>query len=200
MKRIFSMERNGVKTFHAESREAWRAWLAANGQVEKSVWLIIYKKDSGVPTVYYDEAVDEAMCFGWVDSKVNKNDDQSYFQYFARRNPKSNWSWVNKEKIARLMAEGRMAEPGLAMVKLAKDTGTWTALDDVENLVIPPDMREAFEAYPNALENWEAFPRSVKRSILEWIFTAKRPATREKRIAETVSKAEENIRANQYRQ
>ncbi|MEM6631207.1 MAG: YdeI/OmpD-associated family protein [Bacteroidota bacterium] len=190
--------KDGVKTFYAESREAWREWLQTYHDIEKSVWLIIYKKASKVPTVFYDEAVDEAMCFGWVDSKINKKDAQSYYQYFARRNPKSNWSRVNKEKIGRLLAEGRMAEPGLNMVELAKETGTWTALDDVENLVIPPDMLEEFEKYAQAQENWEAFPRSVKRGILEWIFNAKRPATRMKRIVETVSLAEENRRANQY--
>ena len=190
--------KDGVRTFHAESRQAWREWLQSNHDGEKSVWLIIYKKASKVPTVFYDEAVDEAMCFGWVDSKVNKRDELSYFQYFARRNPKSNWSRVNKEKIARLLEEGRMAKPGLKMVELAKETGTWTALDEVENLIIPPDMMEEFEKYAHARENWEAFPRSVKRSILEWIFNAKRPPTRAKRIAETVSMAEENLRANQY--
>ena len=191
--------KDGVKTFHAESRQAWREWLRENGENEKSVWLIIYKKKSKVPTVYYDEAVDEAMCFGWVDSKINARDELSFFQYFAKRNPKSNWSRVNKEKIARLMEAGLMEGPGLEMVRIAKENGTWTALDDVENLLIPPDMLKEFEKYTSAQENWENFPRSVKRGILEWIFNAKRPATRAKRIVETVSKAEQNIRANQYR-
>ena len=191
--------KDGVKTFHAESREVWREWLRENGENEKSVWLIIYKKKSKVPTVYYNEAVDEALCFGWVDSKINARDEESFFQYFAKRNPKSNWSRVNKEKVARLIEAGLMEEPGLEMVKIAKENGTWTALDDVENLFIPPDMLKEFEKYTGARENWENFPRSVKRGILEWIFNAKRPATRAKRIVETVAKAEQNIRANQYR-
>ncbi|MEM0997499.1 MAG: YdeI/OmpD-associated family protein [Bacteroidota bacterium] len=177
---------------------AWREWLAAHHDREKNVWLIIYHKKSGVPTVYYDEAVDEAMCWGWVDSKINKRDGQSYFQYFARRNPKSNWSRVNKEKVARMEAEGRMQEAGRKLVRWAQANGTWTALDDVENLVIPPDLQAEFAARPPALEHWESFPRSVKRGILEWILNAKRPATRHKRILETAELAEYNLRANQY--
>ncbi len=151
-----------------------------------------------MPTLSYDESVDEALCFGWIDSKINKRDELSFMRYFAKRNPKSNWSRVNKEKVVSLMEAGLMEEPGLKMVEHAKESGTWNALDEVENLVIPPDMLEEFEKYTSARENWEAFPRSIKRNILEWILNAKRPATRAKRIANAVSKAEENIRANQY--
>jgi len=164
----------------------------------KSIWLVIYKKQSGVPSAYYDEAVDEAMCFGWVDSSVNKRDDKSYFQYFARRNPKSNWSRVNKLKVERLLAEGRMAEPGLEMVAIAQEKGTWNALDGVENLEIPTDLQVAFDRYPGSATHFENFPRSVKRGILEWIFNAKRPPTRAKRIEETASLAKDNVRANQW--
>lgn len=194
------MTKDGVPTFYAKDQAAWRNWLAANHATTKSVWLIIYKKESGTPSVYYSEAVDEALCFGWIDSKPNKRDDESFFQFFSKRNPKSNWSRVNKEKIDRLIAEGRMAPAGLAMVEHARQTGTWTALDDVENLIIPEDMKAAFNANPTAWQYFDDFPRSVKRGILEWIFNAKRPETRARRIQETVEKAEQNIRANQYRQ
>jgi len=191
---------DGVATFHAKSGTDWRNWLENHHATAQSVWLIIYHKSSATPSVYYDEAVDEAMCFGWVDSKVNKRNGESYFQYFSKRNPKSNWSRVNKEKIARLMAEGRMAPAGLAMVKLAKETGTWTALDEVEKLAVPKDLQAEFDKYEQAAANFDNFPRSVKRGILEWIFNAKRPATRQKRIAETAALAQDNIRANQYHQ
>lgn len=193
------MEKEGVKAFYARDRASWRKWLAENHDTEKSVWLVIYKKSSNTPSVYYDEAVDEALCYGWIDSKPNKRDDESYYQFFAKRNPKSNWSKVNKDKIDRLMKEGLMAAPGLAMVQLAKETGTWTALDAIENLELPLDLKVAFESYPSSQENFENFPRSVKRGILEWIITAKRPATREKRVTETAALAAKNIRANQYR-
>ncbi len=186
-------------TFYAPSRKAWRAWLLQNHEKSTGIWLIIYHKDSSTPSVYYDEAVDEGLCFAWIDSKPNKRDQESYYQYFSPRNPKSNWSKVNKDKVERLINAGIMHASGLKMVELAKSSGTWNALDDVENLVIPTDLRKAFSNYPNALNHFEAFPRSVKRGILEWIFNAKLPQTRLKRINETASLADKNERANQYR-
>lgn len=190
---------NGTQTFHAPIREAWRAWLAQNHEAEKSVWLIIYKKASGTPSVYYPEAVEEALCFGWIDSKPNKRDEKSYYQFFSKRNPKSNWSKVNKEKVAQLIAQGLMQEAGHKMIEIAQQNGTWTALDEIENLVIPTDLRALFDQHPQAYENYEAFPRSSKRGILEWIANAKRPVTRTQRIIQTVEKAARNIRANHYR-
>ena len=189
----------GKPTFHASSRAQWRKWLLDHHTSTEGIWLIIYHKDKNVPSVYYDEAVDEGLCFGWIDSKPNKRDDQSYYQYFSKRNPKSNWSRVNKEKIERLLKEGIMHDAGLKMIEVAKATGTWDALNDVENLVIPDDLMNAFNNYPNALQYFESFPRSTKRGILEWIFNAKRAETRSKRILETASLAAENKRANQYR-
>lgn len=193
------MEKDGVKTYHAAGRQAWRDWLTENHANEKSVWLIIYKKESGTPSVYYDEAVEEALCFGWIDSKPNKRDGESYFQFFSRRNPKSKWSRVNKERVEKLLAEGKMMPAGLATIERAKQNGTWTALDEVETLTLPGDLREKLESNPTAKANFEAFPRSVKRGILEWILNAKQAATRNKRIEETVSLAGKNERANQYR-
>lgn len=124
--------KDGFPITQAGSAQEWRQWLQENHTREQAVWLVIYRKESGVPSVYYPEAVDEALCFGWIDSKPNKRDEQSYFQFFSRRNPKSNWSRINKEKVARLTAEGKMAPAGLKMVELAKKTGpgrpwkTWT--------------------------------------------------------------------------
>lgn len=200
MKIMIRMEKEGVKTFYATDRNAWRQWLSEHHTSEKSVWLIIYKKDSAMPSVNYDEAVDEALCFGWIDSKPNKRDEESFYQFFAKRNPKSNWSAVNKKKVEKLIEQGLMTEAGIQMIELAKASGTWTALDDVENLIVPIDMQAVFDANPTAKVNWEQFPRSVKRGILEWIYAAKRPETRQKRIEETVTKAAQNIRANQFRQ
>jgi uncharacterized protein YdeI (YjbR/CyaY-like superfamily) len=188
----------GVKAIEAESPAEWRRWLNENSQTEESVWLIIYRKNGSIPSVTYDEAVDQALCFGWIDSKINKRDERSHYQYFARRNPGSNWSRVNKEKVERLLASGEMAAPGLKMIDHAKKTGTWTALDDVENLKIPEDLAAEFGKYDLALEYWNGFPRSAKRGILEWIFNAKRAETRAERISETALKASKNERANQY--
>lgn len=149
--------------------------------------------------MYYPEAVDEALCFGWIDSKPNKRDTQSYYQFFARRNPKSNWSKVNKDKVALLIEAGLMQPAGYEMIRIAQENGTWTALDEVENLTLPPDLKASLDTNPTAFAHWESFSRSSKRGILEWILNAKTPATRQKRIAETVSLAANNIKANHPR-
>jgi uncharacterized protein YdeI (YjbR/CyaY-like superfamily) len=196
-----------VKEFYARTRKAWRQWLLKNYDKEASVWLIIYRKESATPSVKYDEAVEEALCFGWIDSKPAKRDAESYLQYFARRKPKSNWSALNKTRVAQLLATGLIHPSGMAMIELAKKTGTWTALEAADALEYPPDLIKAFVAAARASgsgkaarTNFDAFPKSVKRAILEWIGNAKQPATRAKRIEETVSKAAQNIRANQWRQ
>jgi uncharacterized protein YdeI (YjbR/CyaY-like superfamily) len=191
--------KDGIKTFYAKSQKEWRKWLEKNHPLEKSVWLIIYKKETGIPSVYYPEAVDEAICFGWIDSKPNKRDDESYYQFFAKRNPKSNWSKVNKTKVERLLKKGLIAKAGLDAIEMAKQNGTWTALDKVEEMAIPIDLQKAFDKNKKAFLNFDKFPRSSKRNILEWIMNAKRTETRQKRIVETVELAGKNIKANHYR-
>ncbi len=188
-----------INALYAESQAAWRQWLVENHVAEKSVWLKIYKKTSQTPSVYYSEAVDEALCFGWIDSAAKKGDGDYYLQFFARRNPKSNWSAVNKAKVEKLVQSGLMTDPGQALIDLAKRTGTWTALDDVENLITPPDLQVYWEANPIAKAHFDAFPRSAKRGILEWLLNAKTQETRIKRITEIVTLAERNERANQYK-
>jgi uncharacterized protein YdeI (YjbR/CyaY-like superfamily) len=193
------MEKEDFKSVYLENRNAWRIWLKENHVSEKNIWLKIYKKQSQTPSVYYDEAVDEALCFGWIDSSIKKGNEEFYYQFFAKRNPKSNWSRVNKAKIEKLISHGLMAEAGLKMVEIAKETETWTALDDVENLISPTDLQEKLDQNPIAKAYFEAFPRSVKRGILEWLFNAKQAETRQKRIEEIVSLAERNERAIQYK-
>jgi uncharacterized protein YdeI (YjbR/CyaY-like superfamily) len=192
--------KNGIKTYHAKSRNEWRKWLEKNHQSEKSVWLIIYHKESKTKTVYYDEAVEEAICFGWVDSKPNKRDEKSYYLFIAQRKPKSNWSKANRDRANKMIGQRLMTAGGQAMIDLAKKTGTWEALVDVQNSVIPTDLQKRFDKNKMAFKNFQAFPPSSKRIILEWILNAKRPDTREKRIDETVSLAAKNIKANHYRQ
>ncbi len=187
---------NGTITFYAKNQAAWRKWLEKNHSKETAVWLIIYKKETGIPSIYYPEAVDEALCFGWIDSKPNKRDEESYYQFFAKRNPKSKWSKVNKEKVERLIKTGKMHHSGLSMIELAKKFGTWEALNEVENIIIPPDLEAALKKNPLAKNNFNAFSRSSKRGILEWILNAKKAETREKRIQETVMLAAKNLKAN----
>jgi uncharacterized protein YdeI (YjbR/CyaY-like superfamily) len=184
---------------HPLSRAEWRQWLAANHTRTEGIWLISYKKATGKPAVTYDESVEEALCFGWIDSKGNKLDDERSMLWFAPRKPRTGWSKPNKERVERLIQAGLMTPAGLAKIENAKADGSWSALDGVEALEIPPDLAAALAANPAAEQNFTAFPRSAKRGILEWIQNAKRPETRANRIAETVRLAAENIRANQWR-
>ena len=189
-----------IKAFAAKSSTEWRKWLEKNGEKEKSVWLIIYKKDSGKPSVSYKEAVEEALCYGWIDSKPNKRDADSYYQFFSKRDPKSNWSKINKEKVERLIREGRMHKRGLAAIQIGKENGGWEALNEVDNSIVPEDLRKALSKDSAALNNFNAFPKSSKKIILEWICIAKKEETRNSRIKKTVMLAAKNIRANHYRQ
>lgn len=156
-----------------------------------------YKKATGKPRIDYEEAVEEALCFGWVDSKGGKVDDARSMLYFAPRKPGSGWSRPNKQRVERLIAAGLMMPAGLAKIEAARRDGSWSRLDAVEALEIPRDLAEAFSARPGAALHFDGFPRSVKRGILEWIATARKPETRARRIAETARLAEKNQRANQ---
>lgn len=144
----------------------------------EGVWLVSYKKATGKPRVEYEESVEEAICFGWIDSKANKLDDERSMLWFAPRKPKTGWSKPNKERVARVLAAGLLHPAGLAKVEQAKADGSWNSLDGVEELEVPTDLRGALASYPNAAAYFEAFPRSVKRGILEWILVAKKPETR----------------------
>lgn len=192
--------KNGIKTFQAKTRNEWRKWLEKNHEKEKSCWLIIYHKKSDVKSVYYDEAVEEALCFGWIDSKPNKRDEESSFLFFSQRNPKSKWSKLNKERVARLTKEKKILPAGQRLIDEAKKSGTWNALDVIDNIVIPDDLQKLFDKNKKAYENFKAFPPSSKKIILLWIEEARRSETREKRIEESVALAAKNIRANHYRQ
>ncbi len=189
---------DGVDMFYAKDRAAWRSWLMRHHQSSKSIWLIIHKKLSPQSSVSYQEAVDEALCFGWIDSKPNKLDEFRFIQFFAKRNPKSNWSEVNKNKVAQLIKAGLMTYAGMELINYAKANGQWDALNQVDQIMIPADLTQALNRYPKAEANFIAFPKSTKRGILEWILNAKKEETRAKRIEETAKLAADNIRANQY--
>lgn len=182
---------------HPLTRAEWREWLEQNHTRPQGVWLISYKTATAKPRVEYAEAVEEALCFGWIDSKANTLDDERSGQWFSPRKPRTGWSRPNKIRIERLIAEGLMAPAGLAKIEAAKLDGSWTALDAIENLEIPPDLDAALDRYAAARTHFDAFPRSAKRAILVWISQAKTAPTRAKRIEETVRLADENKRANQ---
>jgi uncharacterized protein YdeI (YjbR/CyaY-like superfamily) len=178
-----------------ESRAEWRTWLEANHAREAAAWLVTWRPGSGRPVLPYEDAVEEALCFGWVDSTGGRVDDERTRLYFARRKPRSGWARTNKQRVEKLLAAGLMAPAGLAAIEVAKANGSWTLLDDVENLVVPDDLRAAFAASPPAAERWDAFPRSARRAMLEWIVQARRPETRAARIAEVAAAAARNERA-----
>jgi uncharacterized protein YdeI (YjbR/CyaY-like superfamily) len=183
--------------FYAPDRAAWRSWLAANASTSAGVWLV-YDRGTGRP-FGYEDIVEEALCFGWIDSKGRGLDETRTMLYLAPRKPRSAWSRPNKERVERLIAAGLMTEAGLAVIEAAKQRGTWTALDEVEEGVEPQDLAAALDAEPLARKNWDAFPRSAKRAILEWISLAKRPQTRLARVQTTVTEAAAGRRANQWR-
>ena len=185
---------------HPKTRAAWRAWLARHHARTAGVWLISYKKAAGKPSVEYEAAVEEALCYGWVDSKPRKLDAERTMLWFAPRKPGSGWARTNKARVERLVAVGLMRPAGLAKVESAKRDGSWNRLDAVEALEIPPDLARALARHRPAAQHFDAFPRSVKRGILEWIASAKRPETRSKRVEETARLAARNVRANQWRQ
>ncbi|MCL4263871.1 MAG: YdeI/OmpD-associated family protein [Anaerolineae bacterium] len=181
-----------------ESRAEWRAWLAQNHAQSDGVWLITFKKHTGSKHLPYDDMVEEALCFGWIDATARKVDEDRSMRWVTPRKPGSGWSKLNKERIENLIAAGLMTSAGLGKIEAAKQDGSWYALDAVEQLEISPDLETALAAYEVARQHFDAFPRSVKRAILEWIASAKKPETRAQRIAETARLAQDNIRANQW--
>ncbi len=185
-----------MEKVHPKTRSEWRRWLEQHHATSTGVWLVSYKKATGKPRLEYAEAVEEALCFGWVDSKAATLDEERSMLTFTPRNPKSAWSRPNKERVARLGKEGRMAKAGLDAVATAKSNGSWTALDSVEALKVPPDLAKALAGNKKAKRYFDVFPPSSKRIILWWIESAKREETRARRISETVRLAAENVRAN----
>ena len=176
------------------SRAEWREWLADHHERSGSVWLVTYRKHHP-DHVSYDEAVEEALCFGWVDSVPRKLDADRTMTLMSPRKPTSAWSGLNKRRVAAMESAGLMTEAGRALIEAAKANGMWTFLDDVERLVVPDDLLRAFEAHPGSREAWDAFPPSARRGMLEWIKQARRPATRAARIARTAECASRGERA-----
>lgn len=193
------MAESPANSIHPQTRAEWRAWLEEHHTQTEGVWLISYKKATGKLRFEYDDAVEEALCFGWVDSKPNKLDDERAMLWFAPRKAGTGWSKLNKTRVEKLLQAGLMTPAGLAKIEAAKQDGSWTALDAVEELTIPTDLAEALALYGDARQHFEVFPRSVKRGILEWISNAKKAETRAKRVEETAQLAAENKRANQWR-
>jgi uncharacterized protein YdeI (YjbR/CyaY-like superfamily) len=174
------------------TRKAWRTWLARNHDQSKGLWLAYYKKASGKASVTYEEALEEALAFGWIDSTVRKLDEERYAQKYTPRNERSVWSASNKARVARLAAAGLMAPPGLAKIEAAKRNGSWDKLEAVDRIAtaadVPPDLRRALRADEEACRAFEKRPPSEKRMWTWWVMSAKKSETRAPRIAETVQR------------
>jgi uncharacterized protein YdeI (YjbR/CyaY-like superfamily) len=175
-----------IAAFSPANPEHWRNWLERNHALTESVWLIYSKKHTGIPTVTWSETVDEALCFGWIDSLFKPLNDEQFMRLFTKRKPKSVWSAVNKEKVDRLIVNGRMREAGFAAVAVAKQNGSWSMLNDVDALFIPDELTEALQQQPDADTYFSFLSNSSKKSILQWLRMASRSETRQKRIAEIV--------------
>ncbi len=172
-------------------RGAWRSWLEAHHRTAKGVWLIYYKKGSGMPSIAYPDMVKECLCFGWIDSRVNKLDEARYLQLITPRKPKSVWSKVNKGYIEELEREGLLMPAGIAKIEAAKADGSWTALDAVEALTIPGDLAAALAANPVAQATFATYSPSTLKLALTKLAAAKRPETRQKRLTELIGLAAE---------
>ncbi|MDM7855210.1 YdeI/OmpD-associated family protein [Cellulomonas alba] len=181
-----------------ESAAQWRAWLAEHhDDPEPGVWVVLWRATSGRPVVTYEQLIEEGVAYGWVDSQSASLDAERSMLWFTRRRPGSPWSGTNKARAARVDAAGRLAAPGRAAIEAAKADGSWTVLDDVENLVVPADLAAALAARPGARECWDAFRPAARRTILRWLLEARRPATRAARIDETARLAEQGVPAHQ---
>lgn len=186
-------------SFQPANRQEWREWLRKNHQKSTGVWVIFFKKASSKVNLVYSEMVEEALCFGWIDSHPRKLDAERSSLWFTPRKKGSKWSALNKKRVQKLLEHNLLEAAGKASIERAKKDGTWSALDSVEALEVPEDLKAALEALPPAATHFSQFPRSVKKAILEWILNAKRPETRSKRVIETAQLAQRNERANQWR-
>ena len=179
------------ETLLAPTREAWRAWLAEHHATSAEIWLVLGKKGSGIQTVTLDEAMEEAVCFGWVDSVVKRLDDRPHALRFTPRKPKSVWSQSNVDRVQRLTAEGRMTPAGLALVDTAKASGRWEAATRRDVLMAPPpELEAALTARPGGREGFARLPASLKKQLIHWIAEAKRPETRRRRVDEVIRRIE----------
>jgi uncharacterized protein YdeI (YjbR/CyaY-like superfamily) len=188
------MEEQRTSTICPANRQEWRQWLMENHTSQRSVWLVYYKSKAAVPTISWAEAVDEALCFGWIDSTRRSLDGDRFMQFFCKRKTNSVWSKINKDNVARLMREGLLMKAGLECIETAKRNGSWTILDDVEETKVPEDLTRAFSEHHGSEHFFLSLSRSVRKSILQWITLAKRPETRQKRISEVAERAGQKMK------
>ncbi len=177
----------------------WYEWLEKNHRSEQSVWLVLYNKKSEKESIQWSDAVDAALCFGWIDSKRQTMDDYRYRQFYSKRKANSIWSKINKQKVERLIARGQMKPAGYEVIERAKQDGSWTILDEVEELIIPEDLQAAFAKHKGAEDYFLSLSKSIRKAMLAWVLLAKRPETRQKRIDEIAKLAGKGQKPKQFR-
>jgi uncharacterized protein YdeI (YjbR/CyaY-like superfamily) len=188
-----------IENYCPNDRKDWRKWLELNHKSKDAVWLVFYKKKSPNYNLSWSDSVDEALCFGWIDSTKRTIDEEKYIQYFSKRKEKSNWSKVNRDKVKTLIDQGLMTEEGYKSIEIAKENGSWTILDEVEALVIPEDLKREFATYKGSMKFFDSLSKSVKKGLLYWVISAKRKETRQKRILELVENASNNLKPKHFR-
>lgn len=192
------MGKKEIETYCPQSAMDWRSWLEKNHESKDSIWLIYYKASTKIPSLSWSEAVDQALCFGWIDSTKKTIDEERYMQYFSKRKPSSTWSKVNKDKVVELIDTKRMGKAGFRSIEIAKENGNWSLMDDVEKLIVPEDLESALNSSPNAMAFFQDQSKSIKKMLLHWVVVAKRNETRQKRITEIVQCAAEGKRPKQF--
>lgn len=181
-----------VAHFYAKNRKSWREWLEKNHQNEDAVWLVFDKGSNR--SMSWQDIVEEALCFGWIDSRPGKVSETQSKIYVSRRKPKSVWSKINKKHVERLMSQGLMTPAGIKSIEIAKTNGSWNALDLSDNLVYPLELEEMFEVNQAAKTNFDNFPVGSRRNTLQWIYDAKTDVTKMRRITQVFEAAKTNIR------
>jgi uncharacterized protein YdeI (YjbR/CyaY-like superfamily) len=193
------MKKKETEIFYPKSQTEWRKWLQENHISKQAVWLVYYKKKSEIQSITWSEAVDEALCFGWIDSKRISIDKTISHQFFSKRKPKSTWSKINKNKVQELIEKGLMTEAGLKCIEIAKQNGSWTILDEVDELIIPKDLETEFDKKPISKDFFYGLSKSFKKIILYWLVSARTTETRQKRIAEIIESAEQKLKPKHLR-
>jgi uncharacterized protein YdeI (YjbR/CyaY-like superfamily) len=181
--------------YHPRDAAAWRSWLEHHHASARGVWVASWKPSTDRPAVPYDRLVEEAICFGWIDSTAGTLDDERRLQLMTPRKAKSGWTRLNRQRVADLEAAGRMTDAGRKAAEVAQANGWWSLYDSVEDLVEPPELATALDAVPAARAAWDAFPPSARKQMLWSVVTAAKPETRASRIAKIVREAEQGRRA-----
>jgi uncharacterized protein YdeI (YjbR/CyaY-like superfamily) len=192
------MPKEEIDRFCPANRQDWRKWLKQNHRSKQAVWLVQYKKKANMPSLSWSEAVDEALCFGWIDSIRKTIDEEKFIQFFTKRKVTSAWSKINKEKVARLIDAGLITKAGYESIETAKQNGSWIILDEVEQLKIPADLAKAFKTQLGAKKYFSGLSRSVQKAILQWVVLAKQSATRQRRINEIATLAGQQQKPKQF--